>query len=153
MGTVARGTYLPNQDVITHAGMSMQSFLAAASDAQEALDRLEAFYRNGRPAPILAGRTVIVVDEGLTAESALPKAVEALHRHGVAEIVVAVPVTTSDLREKMSKQAKEFVSAHTIDTAAGLEVWYEDAAEVGEEGVRAALEQAAERFASEQKPV
>ena len=151
MGTVARAKYLPKQDVITHAGMSMQSFLAAASAEQKELDRLEASYRNGRPALNLAGRTVIVVDEGLPADSALPAAIEALHRHGVAEIVIAVPVTTPDLRDKVGKQAKEFVTSHTIDTAGGLEVWYEDAAEVDEKSVRATLERAVERLASEQK--
>lgn len=152
MGTVARATCLPKVDVIEHAGLSLQSFLATAAAEQEELDRLEAFYRNGRAALNLAGRTVIVVDEGLTDESGLPEAIEALHRHGVAEIVIAVPVTTADLREKLSKQADEFVSSHTIDTEGGLEIWYEDAAEVDEETVRATLAQAVERLATERKP-
>lgn len=60
MGTIARGACLPKQDVIAHAGMSMQSFLSAASAEQDELERLETFYRNGKPAPNLAGRTIIV---------------------------------------------------------------------------------------------
>ena len=145
MGTVARTTYLPKKDVIEHAGISMQSFMTAASAEQEELDRRESFCRSGRPVPNLAGRTVILVDDGLTAESGIPAAVEALHRHGAAEVVVAVPVATPDARDKL-KDVREVVSAHTIDAVSGLEVWYEDASDVDDETVRATLDQAAKRF-------
>lgn len=151
MGTVASGAYFPKQDVIAHAGLSMQSFLAAASAEQDELERLDAFYRSGRPFPNLTGRAVIVVDEGLTDESDLPESLEALHHHGVAEIVIAVPVTTRGLREKLSKQAGDFVSLHTLDTAGGLEVWYEDTADVDEKSVCSVLTQAVERSANQQK--
>jgi len=148
MGTVARAAYLPDKAVIEHAGISMQTFLAAASAEQQELDRHEAFYRSGRPAQKITGRTVILVDEGLTNESHIPAAVEALHRHGAGGVVVAVPVTTPEARDKLSKQAHEVVSSHMIDAITGLEVWYEDASDVDDETVRVTLEHAAERCAA-----
>lgn len=147
MGVVARGTYLPNMQVINGAGLSMQAFVEAASAEQKQLDQQETFYRNNRPAPTLIGRAVILVDDGLTPESDLPAAVEALRRHGPAEIVVAVPVTTAAEREKILTKVQGFVNSYVIDDAASLEPWYEDTNDVDDAQVRATLEEAAERFA------
>jgi putative phosphoribosyl transferase len=147
MGTVARGVHLPDKNVIEHAGISLQAFFAASSAEQEQLDRREVFLRSGRPAQAIMGRTIILVDDGLTAESDLPAAIEAVHRHGATKVVVAVPVTTLEARDKLSKQVDEFVSLHAIDAASRLDVWYEGATGVDEENVRVALGQAALRVA------
>jgi predicted phosphoribosyltransferase len=125
MGTVARGVHLPDKNVVEHAGISLQAFFAASSAEQKQLDRHEVFLRSGRPAQAIMGRTIILVDNGLTAESDLPAAIEAPHRHGATKVVVAVPVTTLEARDKLSKQVDEFVSLHAIDAASRLDVWCE----------------------------
>lgn len=149
MGNVARGVYLPYRNVIDHAGLSLQSFWIAAAAELETLAQQEAFYRDNRPARPIAGRTVILVDEGLTSESAVPVAVEALHRHGAGAVIVAVPVTTPEAQRQIAEQVNLFVCPHAIDVTSGLETWYADASEVDDESVREALQQAAERIETE----
>lgn len=63
------------------------------------LERRERAYRGSRPAPVVTGKTVIVVDDGLATGASMRAAVRALRALGPARIVVAVPTgahTTCD---------------------------------------------------------
>lgn len=147
MGTVARGVYRSNREAIESGAISMQAFLDAASALQEKLNRLETFYRFGRAAPVVTGRTAILVDEGLTSESMLPAAVDAVQRHGAAEAIVAVPVAVAKAYEALNDQLRTVVCLYGIDAASGLEAWYADSTDVDDQSVRDVMHQAAERLA------
>src|SRR6266705_4981526 len=73
---------LPNADEIIES-------ITARETAE--LERREQSYRNGRPAPALDGRVVILVDDGLATVATMRAAVAALRRRGVAKIIVASP--------------------------------------------------------------
>jgi len=145
MGTVARGVYRANRKTIEGGAIPMQAFFDAASAEQKKVERLEAFYRGGRAPLPIAGRTVIVVDEGLTEESMLPAAVDAVHRHGAAEVIAAAPVATVAAAGEMKRRVRDFVSLYAIDAVTGLEAWYADPTDVDDGAVRDAVHRAAER--------
>ncbi|HSV36180.1 MAG TPA: phosphoribosyltransferase family protein, partial [Ramlibacter sp.] len=63
---------------------------------QAELIRREQLYRGGRAALDIAGRTVIVVDDGLATGSTMRAAVQALRRQQPERLVVAVPVGAED---------------------------------------------------------
>jgi putative phosphoribosyl transferase len=147
MGFIARSTYLPDQRVLANAGISLSAFTESAKRLQERLDALETFYRNGRPAPTITGRTVILADDAVTDESLLAAAVEALHRHGVGEVILAVPAATATARERLEKSTARFVCANDLDAETQLETWYLDASEPDDETVRATLDDARGRLA------
>jgi len=63
----------------------------AARQRHEIVRRLAA-YRQGRPAASIAGRTVVVVDDGLATGLTARAAVQALGRLGPQRLVLAVPV-------------------------------------------------------------
>lgn len=147
MGFVGRSTYLPDQRALASSGISLALFTETAKAVQEQLDKLEAFYRNGRPAPAIAGRTVILVDDAVTDESQLAAAIEALHRHGVAEVILAIPAATPTAADRLRKSVADFVCANALDDETRLESWYLDASEIDDETVRATLEHARGRLA------
>ena len=63
------------------------------------LERRRATYRTGPP-EAMAGRTVIVVDDGIATGNTVKAALQALARAGAARIILAVPVApASTLRE------------------------------------------------------
>lgn len=149
MGTVARGAFLPDTRAMNDARISMTSFVASATAEQEKVDRLEAFYRNGRLAPSVTGRTVILVDDGFGDGSKLKAAVGALHHFGVGEVIVAVPVAPAGSQKAFGKQVDGFVCPFELDAASSLERWYLDDADIDDETARAVLQSAAERSAAQ----
>jgi predicted phosphoribosyltransferase len=86
------GARVLNEPVIRAAHISAAALdgLVAATAAK--LDSLERRYRGARLAPVVAGRPVILVDDGLATGSTMRVAIEALRALGAARLVVAVPV-------------------------------------------------------------
>ena len=67
MGAIATGgVRVLNEDVIRHFDVTDDVVAAAAAQEQAELERRDRLYRDGRPAPELRGRTVIVVDDAST---------------------------------------------------------------------------------------
>src|SRR5246500_3885084 len=92
-GAIASGgVRVLNEDVmraIPHADEAIEA-LTARETAE--LQRRELEYRDGRPAPELRDRVVILIDDGLATGATLRAAVKALRQRGVAKIVAGVPV-------------------------------------------------------------
>ena len=61
------------------------------------LERREKLYRPGKATPDLSGKTVIIVDDGLATGATMRAAVTAIRTLKPLQIVVAVPVASSDL--------------------------------------------------------
>ena len=60
-------------------------------------------YRKGRPLPELAGRTVILVDDGIAMGSTMRAAIEACKKASAAKIVVATPVAGADTAREIGR--------------------------------------------------
>ncbi len=66
MGAVAiNGVSLLNEDIIGHLNISKETVDAVMARETEELNRRNEAYRDGRPAPEIQGRTVILVDDGM----------------------------------------------------------------------------------------
>src|SRR5881296_1672742 len=78
MGAIASGgVRVLNHDVICHLGITAGVVEAVAAREQEELARRERAYRRDCPAPEFAGRTVILIDDGLATGSSMRAAVAA----------------------------------------------------------------------------
>jgi putative phosphoribosyl transferase len=113
-----------------------------AAEARE-LDRRETAYRDDRDRTQLAGKTVILVDDGLATGSTMQAAVRAVRRLGPARIVVAVPVAAAETCEELRKEADETICALTPSPFHAVGVWYEDFSQTSDAEVRELLQRAA----------
>jgi len=85
-------------------------YVDAETDAQRReIVRREQEYRQGRPPLSVAGRTVLLVDDGIATGLTALAAVGWLRRHGAARVVVAAPVAAS-----ASVHALELAGAEVI---------------------------------------
>lgn len=66
------------------------------------LERRRSAYRSGSPEP-LAGRTVIVVDDGIATGNTVKAALQGLARAGAAMVVLAVPVAPASTLQELHK--------------------------------------------------
>ncbi len=104
------------------------------------LRRRQRAYRGERPPPDLAGRTVVLVDDGLATGSTVRAALTAVRGAGPAAVVVAVPVGAPDVCAGLD--ADQVVCLLTPSPFGAVGRWYDDFGETTDDEVRAALGEA-----------
>jgi putative phosphoribosyl transferase len=148
MGAIASGgVMVVNEDVVRLLDIPAAVLEEAAEEERHELDRRAAAYRDGRPAPELRGKTVILVDDGLATGSTMRAAVAAVRRHDPARVVVAVPVGAAETCGEFRNLADELVCVATPEPFFAVGSWYEDFAQVSDEEVRELLARTAGREA------
>lgn len=137
MGAIASGgVQLMNPQVVRHlVGVGPDEIERVAAREEAELLRRERAYRGDRPQPEVAGKTVILVDDGMATGSSMRAAVTALRRQGPARLVVAVPVGAPDTCDAFRGEADEVVCAEMPDRFAGVGQWYFDFEQTGDDEV------------------
>jgi putative phosphoribosyl transferase len=142
MGAIASGgAYVLSEEVIEALGISHDDIARVARRERQELDRREHLYRDHRQYPVLEGKTVILVDDGLATGASMLVAVNALRQKGPAKIVVAVPVASLEAYSSLRGHADEVICCHVPDRFVGVGGWYEDFSQVGDDEVRRLLNQ------------
>lgn len=128
-----------NDEVLEHEHVGDEVFDAAHRRELEALHEREAAYREGRAAEPVAGRTVVLVDDGLATGSTMAAAVAAVRRAGPARVVVAVPVGTARACAALRQRADAVVCAATPEPFVAVGRAYRDFRPTSDEEVRRLL--------------
>src|ERR671924_773555 len=150
MGAVATGgVRVLNQDVVEPLHIPAQLIDDVTSRELEELIRRERLYRGGRPPPDVAGRTVILVDDGLATGATMRAAIQALRRQQPARVIVAVPTASPDTCEALKAEADEVICAMTPEPFFAVGHWYDDFTQTTDDEVRRLLAQQAQ---SDDKP-
>jgi putative phosphoribosyl transferase len=149
MGALASGGVLLLDDRLVRALGIDEALLrrAVAAELRE-LERREASYRDGDP-PELAGKTVILVDDGLATGATMRVAAEAVRKLDPARIVVAVPVAARETFERFRDVVEEVVCDVTPRPFHAVGLWYDDFRQTTDEEVRDFLARAASRRSPE----
>ncbi|MGZ5140640.1 MAG: phosphoribosyltransferase, partial [Burkholderiales bacterium] len=96
MGAIASGGVRVMNSDVERLPIPQSTIDAVTAREQQELERRERLYRGDRPPLQLAGRIVILVDDGLATGSTMRAAVEAVRQQNPKRIVVAVPVAAPD---------------------------------------------------------
>ncbi len=137
MGAVATGgVRVLNDEIVRGLGISEREIDAAVAREMEELARRERLYRGDRPPPDVAGRTVILVDDGLATGATMRAAIAGLRQQQPARIVVAVPTASPDTCEALKAEADEMICAITPEPFFAVGHWYEDFTQTTDDEVR-----------------
>jgi predicted phosphoribosyltransferase len=140
MGAVASGgVRVLNDEIVRGLGISEDEIDAAVVRELQELGRRERLYRRSRPTPNVAGRTVILVDDGLATGATMRAAVAALRQQHPARIVVAVPTASPDTCEALKAEAGDVICAMTPEPFFAVGHWYEDFTQTTDNEVRELL--------------
>jgi putative phosphoribosyl transferase len=85
------------------------------------------------------GHTVILVDDGLATGASMAAAVQAMREAAAARIIVAVPVASSQARDRIVKLADEVHCLSTPASFSAVGQWYVDFGQVTNDEVRALI--------------
>jgi putative phosphoribosyl transferase len=99
-------------------------------------------YRGDRPPPRIAGRTVVLVDDGIATGSTMIAAVRSVRSRGAGRVIVAVPVAPPEGVRRLEQEADEVVCVHEDPYFVAVGQFYEDFRQVSDEEVRAILQAA-----------
>ena len=136
MGAIATGgVRVMSDDVVRQLGLTRDEIERVAAREQRELARREQAYRGAREAPHLAGRTVILVDDGLATGSTMRAAVAAVRAARPARIVVAAPVAAKDTCVALRAEADEVICSQTPEPFWGVGYWYADFSQTTDEEV------------------
>jgi putative phosphoribosyl transferase len=142
MGAIASGGIrVLNEDVIQELGITSQMIDKVAADEAMELKRRETTYRRGREPLAVAGRTVILVDDGLATGASMRAAVQALRHRQPERIIVAVPVGAAATCEQLRTEADEVVCGRHPSDLNAIGFWYEDFRQTTDEEICGLLDQ------------
>jgi putative phosphoribosyl transferase len=140
IGAIAEGgVRLVNEDVLRSLGLGLDAIDRVIAAEEPELERRLRAYRGDRPAVAVAGRTVIVVDDGLATGASMDAACRAVVARGVARLVVAVPVAAREACDRLRAVAHEVVAVATPSPFWAVGAWYSDFHQTTDEQVVDAL--------------
>jgi predicted phosphoribosyltransferase len=142
MGAVASGGVRVLHQAVVDALAIPPEVIDAVADREGAeVARREQSYRAGRPPLDVAGRPVVVVDDGLATGSTMRAAVAALRAQRAGRIVVAVPVGARETCAQLAGEADEVVCPHRPASFHAVGQWYDDFTQTTDEEIRALLKE------------
>jgi predicted phosphoribosyltransferase len=141
MGAIAEaGVVIRNDEIIGMAGVSDAQFYEVVEREQEELTRRLDEYRAVAPALDPAGRTAVVVDDGLATGSTAMAGVAALRERGAEEVWVAVPVAPRDTTGLLEEVCERVIVVHQPMYFGAVGAWYRDFRQTSDDVVRDLLE-------------
>jgi putative phosphoribosyl transferase len=145
VGAIASGgVRVLNEDVARALPNAQEVIEAVTARETTELERREQSYRDGRPAPELGRKTVILVDDGLATGATMRAAVAALRERDVAKIVVAAPVGAPETCRELQDEVDDIVCAMAPEYFQAVGQYYEDFSQTSDEEVRELLARAAQ---------
>lgn len=110
LGAVAEdGTAALDDRALRSVGLTAADLGPVVAAEQAECRRRTELYRGGRPAPVVAGRTALVVDDGVATGLTALAALALLQRKGASRLVLAAPVAAADSVERLRPAADDVV--------------------------------------------
>jgi predicted phosphoribosyltransferase/predicted alpha/beta-hydrolase family hydrolase len=140
LGAVGEGgTRVLNDELVASLGISPDLLDALTDRARlEVTDRASRL-RGDLPQADLSGRVVVLVDDGMATGATARAALQVLRAHGVARIVLAMPVADPDVAHRVGALADEVVCIEQPSALFAVGAWYRDFTQVSDEEARRML--------------
>ncbi len=143
MGAIASGgVRVLNDEVLAQLDIAAGAIERVAATEAVELERRERAFRGTRPPAVLAGRVVVLVDDGLATGATMRAAVRAVRLQRPQRIIVAVPVGAPDSCRTLAREADELVCLAQPEPFFGVGRWFDDFAQTTDAEVKVLLERA-----------
>jgi putative phosphoribosyl transferase len=134
------GVRVLDQDLIARAHVRDDQLADVERRERDELARRARTYRGERDPLPIAGRTVVIVDDGLATGASARAAIEVARARGAGRVVLAVPVAPPETVAALRADADDVVSVETPAAMAAIGQWYDDFSQTSDAEVVAHLE-------------
>lgn len=143
MGAIASGgVQFINKELIAYNQISPAAIDNVLREETAELIRREHAYRGSRKDPLINGRSVVLVDDGLATGASMRVAIDAVKQRGAARIVIAVPVGPLHTLEQLQQLVDGVVCLATPEPFFAVSKWYREFPQVSDGEVKTLLERA-----------
>ena len=125
-----------NDEVVHSLHISDDQLEQVIDKESTELARREEAYRAGRPPLDLAGKTVILVDDGIATGASMLAAVQAIRSACPAKVVVAVPVAPPSAYKQLARTADDVISVAVPASFMAVGEYYDDFTQTSDDEVR-----------------
>jgi putative phosphoribosyl transferase len=120
----ARPETVINQDIVDQLDIPQSYIDERAAAELEEIERRRRRYLADRPRVDVAGRTAIVIDDGLATGATMEAALHATRRAAPARLIMAVPVAPPDTIRRLRAEADEIVCLHSPTMFGAIGLFY-----------------------------
>ena len=140
IGAVAEGGgVVAHPAALAALRLSREDFASLARREERELARRVRQYRGDRALTPIAGRDVVLVDDGLATGVTAEAALGALRPHGPRTLVLAVPVCAPETARRLAALADRVVWVLAPDTFSAVGQWYDEFGQTSDQEVVALL--------------
>jgi predicted phosphoribosyltransferase len=140
LGAIAYGgVTVYNDELLEQVGMDEAALEPIRARELLELKRREEIYRADLPPPAIAGKSVVIVDDGMATGATMHAAVVATRALAPARVVVAVPTAAIDAVARLERIADQVVALATPEPYFGVGAWYSSFPQLTDEEVVGAL--------------
>jgi putative phosphoribosyl transferase len=128
IGAITHDRRVLNRSVIERMGITARALAAVEQRERRELLRREALYRHGRPPLDVAGKTVLVVDDGIATGMTMQCAALSLDALRPARLIVAAPVIAGETVEALTgmPEIDACVCVLRVPELVSVGLWYRD---------------------------
>ena len=127
MGAIGEGgVRIVNEEVVQAAGITAAEFASVEAREREELVRQSQLFRGGRSRVDIAGKTAIIVDDGIATGSTAWAACKVARALGAARVVLATPVGARQAVDELRGVADDVVCLETPEPFHAVGQWYQD---------------------------
>jgi putative phosphoribosyl transferase len=125
VGAIAEGGGpVYDDEFLRRLGLSRGDLAPVVARERAELDRRVRVYRGGRPPPEVAGRLVILVDDGLATGVTARAALRSLRSRLAGRTVLAIPVAAPSSAAAMLREANSVIALALPETFRAVGEWY-----------------------------
>lgn len=136
------GTVVFNEDIIATYGVKREYLDRETARQTEEIARRKELFRGGAGVPDLAGKTVILVDDGIATGATVKAAIATLRQEKLARLVAAMPVASPEAEREISPMVDEWLCLHVPFGFMAVGGYYRDFTQVEDAEVIALLREA-----------
>jgi putative phosphoribosyl transferase len=126
-----------NEEIVALFDVPPEYLAAERANQLKEIERRRLLYLGGRGRLDVAGRTALIVDDGIATGATIRAALRATRRAGAKRVVLAVPVAPADVLMELRKEADEVVCLEASENFVSIGFCYEKFTQLNDSDVQA----------------